>query len=133
MPAILAAMEQRSNLFSMTSEKVKSDFYVFGHSRSPGRLAIMDSRFLHTFTIVAERGSIAEAARHLGLTPTSVAQRLRASLRVTPNPDVTIDLVGTYDQQRNGGTPFISARFPASAGSPGWSPRHRKSGRSSPA
>ncbi|WP_086606569.1 TonB-dependent receptor [Erythrobacter donghaensis] len=44
---------------------------------------------------------------------------LRASLRVTPNPDVTIDLVGTYDQQRNGGTPFISARFPASAASPG--------------
>lgn len=38
----------------------------------------MDSRFLHTFIVVAERGSIAEAARHLDLTPTSVAQRLRA-------------------------------------------------------
>lgn len=38
----------------------------------------MDSRFLHTFVVVAERGSIAEAARHLGLTPTSVAQRLRS-------------------------------------------------------
>lgn len=38
----------------------------------------MDSRFLHTFVVVAERGSIAEAARQLGLTPTSVAQRLRS-------------------------------------------------------
>src|SRR5690606_19788292 len=38
----------------------------------------MDSRFLHTFVCVAEKGSIAEAARQLGLTPTSVAQRLRA-------------------------------------------------------
>ena len=44
---------------------------------------------------------------------------LRASLRWTPTTDLTIDLIGTYDQQRNGGTPFISARFPASATSPG--------------
>ncbi len=42
------------------------------------RFFAMDSRFLHTFIVVAERGSIAEAARHLGLTPTSVAQRLHA-------------------------------------------------------
>ena len=44
---------------------------------------------------------------------------VRASLRFTPTPDVTLDLVGTYDQQRNGGTPFISGTFPAFAGAPG--------------
>ncbi|WP_421993174.1 TonB-dependent receptor [Qipengyuania sp.] len=44
---------------------------------------------------------------------------LRASLRYTPTPDLTIDLIGTYDQQRNGGTPFISGTFPAFAGAPG--------------
>jgi outer membrane receptor protein involved in Fe transport len=44
---------------------------------------------------------------------------LRASIRYTPTADFTLDVVGTYDQQRNGGTPFISARFPASAASPG--------------
>ncbi len=44
---------------------------------------------------------------------------LRASLRWTPTNDLTVDLVGTYDQQRNGGTPFISGRFPASTGAPG--------------
>jgi iron complex outermembrane receptor protein len=44
---------------------------------------------------------------------------LRASLRYTPSVDFTVDLIATYDQQRNGGTPFISARFPASATSPG--------------
>lgn len=43
----------------------------------------------------------------------------RASLRFTPNADLTVDLIGTYDQQRNGGTPFISGRFPAFAGAPG--------------
>ncbi len=44
---------------------------------------------------------------------------LRASLRWTPTSDLTVDLIGTYDQQRNGGTPFISGRFPAFAGAPG--------------
>lgn len=44
---------------------------------------------------------------------------LRASLRFTPSDAFTLDIIGTYDQQRNGGTPFISARFPASAASPG--------------
>ena len=43
----------------------------------------------------------------------------RASLRFTPTPDITVDLIGTYDQQRNGGTPFISGTFPAYAGAPG--------------
>ncbi|MEI2416423.1 LysR family transcriptional regulator [Orrella sp. JC864] len=38
----------------------------------------MDTRFLHTFVCVAEQGSIAEAGRRLGLSPTSVAQRLHA-------------------------------------------------------
>jgi outer membrane receptor protein involved in Fe transport len=46
---------------------------------------------------------------------------VRASLRYTPAPDVTVDLVGTYDQQRNGGTPFVSGAFPAFAGAPGGS------------
>jgi len=44
---------------------------------------------------------------------------LRGSLRFTPASDLTIDLIGTYDQQRNGGTPFISGTFPAFAGAPG--------------
>lgn len=44
---------------------------------------------------------------------------LRASLRYTPSADVTVDLIATYDQQRNGGTPFVSGRFPAFAGAPG--------------
>ncbi len=41
---------------------------------------------------------------------------LRASLRYTPTDALTIDLVGTYDRQRNGGTPFISGTFPTEAG-----------------
>lgn len=41
---------------------------------------------------------------------------MRASLRFTPNPDLTIDLIGTYDRQRNGGTPFISKALPTTAG-----------------
>ncbi|MFN7157867.1 MAG: TonB-dependent receptor [Erythrobacter cryptus] len=44
---------------------------------------------------------------------------LRASLRWTPTPDLTVDLIGTYDQQRNGGTPFVSGRGPACPGAPG--------------
>lgn len=44
---------------------------------------------------------------------------VRASLRYTPTIDVTVDLIGTYDQQRNGGTPFVSGTFPAFAGAPG--------------
>ncbi|WP_211276768.1 TonB-dependent receptor [Erythrobacter tepidarius] len=44
---------------------------------------------------------------------------VRASLRYTPTSDITLDLIGTYDQQRNGGTPFISGRFPAFLGAPG--------------
>ncbi|UYV16455.1 TonB-dependent receptor [Porphyrobacter sp. ULC335] len=44
---------------------------------------------------------------------------LRASLRWTPTTDLTVDLIGTYDQQRNGGTPFISGTFPGFTGAPG--------------
>jgi outer membrane receptor protein involved in Fe transport len=44
---------------------------------------------------------------------------VRASLRYTPTDNFTLDLIATYDQQRNGGTPFISGTFPASAASPG--------------
>jgi len=44
---------------------------------------------------------------------------VRGSVRYTPNPDFTLDLIATYDQQRNGGTPFISGTFPAFAGAPG--------------
>jgi outer membrane receptor protein involved in Fe transport len=44
---------------------------------------------------------------------------VRASLRYTPTADFTIDLIATYDQQRNGGTPFVSATYPAFAGVPG--------------
>jgi len=38
----------------------------------------MDMRFLHSFVTVAESGSIADAARRLGLAPTTVAQQIRA-------------------------------------------------------
>lgn len=38
----------------------------------------MDSRFLESFVMVVEGGSIAEAARRLNLTPAGVAQRIRA-------------------------------------------------------
>ncbi|MEM6584737.1 MAG: TonB-dependent receptor plug domain-containing protein, partial [Pseudomonadota bacterium] len=44
---------------------------------------------------------------------------VRASLRYTPSADFTLDLIATYDQQRNGGTPFVSGAFPAFAGAPG--------------
>src|SRR5258708_37917901 len=37
----------------------------------------MDTRFLEAFLIVAEGGSIAEAARRLNMTSAAVAQRLR--------------------------------------------------------
>src|SRR5882757_3143935 len=38
----------------------------------------MDTRFLESFVVVVESGSIAEAARRLNLTPAGVAQRIRA-------------------------------------------------------
>lgn len=38
----------------------------------------MDIRFLESFVIIAESGSIAEAARRLNLTPAALAQRMRA-------------------------------------------------------
>lgn len=38
----------------------------------------MDTRFLQTYVHVVELGSIAQAARHQGLTPATVQQRLRA-------------------------------------------------------
>ncbi len=41
---------------------------------------------------------------------------LRASFRFTPGDDFTLDLIATFDRQRNGGTPFISGTFPTSAG-----------------
>lgn len=41
---------------------------------------------------------------------------LRASVRYTPTSALTIDLIGTYDRQRNSGTPFISKRFATSQG-----------------
>jgi iron complex outermembrane recepter protein len=41
---------------------------------------------------------------------------IRASLRFTPNDRLTVDLIGTYDRQRNSGTPFISGTLPTTAG-----------------
>ena len=38
----------------------------------------MDTRFLESFVMVVEHGSVAEAARRLNLTAAAVAQRLRA-------------------------------------------------------
>jgi DNA-binding transcriptional LysR family regulator len=39
---------------------------------------IMDTQFLETFVCVVEQGSMAEAARRLGITPAAVAQRMHA-------------------------------------------------------
>lgn len=41
---------------------------------------------------------------------------LRGSLRFKPSDDLTIDLIGTYDRQRNSGTAFISGNLPTPAG-----------------
>ena len=41
---------------------------------------------------------------------------VRASLRWTPRDSVTVDLIGTYDRQRNGGTPFVSGSLPTTDG-----------------
>ena len=41
---------------------------------------------------------------------------IRASLRWQPRDSMTFDLIGTYDRQRNGGTPFISGRLPTTDG-----------------
>ena len=38
----------------------------------------MDTRFLQSFVMVIESGSMAEAARHLDLTPAAVAARVKA-------------------------------------------------------
>jgi DNA-binding transcriptional LysR family regulator len=38
----------------------------------------MDTEFLDSFVMVVEHGSVAEAARHLNLTPAAVTQRIRA-------------------------------------------------------
>ncbi|MBU1304420.1 MAG: LysR family transcriptional regulator [Alphaproteobacteria bacterium] len=38
----------------------------------------MDTQFLETFVCVVEQGSMAEAARRLGITPAAVGQRMRA-------------------------------------------------------
>ncbi len=41
---------------------------------------------------------------------------IRGSLRFTPDDTLTVDLIGTFDRQRNGGTPFISRALPTSDG-----------------
>lgn len=41
---------------------------------------------------------------------------LRASLHFTPTDDFTVDVIGTFDRQKNGGTPFISGTYPTEAG-----------------
>ena len=43
-----------------------------------GRLTAMNTRFLRTFCLVADKGSLASAARHLGLANASVAEQIRA-------------------------------------------------------
>src|SRR5262245_50473326 len=49
----------------------------------------MDTRFLESFVIVADHGSIAAAARRLNLTPAAVAQRIRALEREIGTPLLT--------------------------------------------
>src|SRR5260370_1832749 len=52
------------------------------------KLFRMDTRFLDSFVTVVDSGSIAEAARRLKLTPTAVAQRIRAL-----ESEIGVDLV----------------------------------------
>lgn len=51
-----------------------------------GKTITMDTRFLESFIMVAECGSVAEAARRLNLTPAALAQRLRALERDLGHP-----------------------------------------------
>ncbi len=41
---------------------------------------------------------------------------IRASLRYTPTDALTVDLIGTFDRQDNGGTPFVSRALPTTDG-----------------
>lgn len=41
---------------------------------------------------------------------------IRASLRYTPTDALTVDLIGTFDRQNNGGTPFVSRALPTADG-----------------
>ncbi len=41
---------------------------------------------------------------------------VRGSVRFQPDDGTTIDLIGTWDRQRNGGTPFVSRALPTEAG-----------------
>ncbi len=41
---------------------------------------------------------------------------VRGSLRYTPSDALTIDLIGTFDRQKNGGTPFVSRALPTQDG-----------------
>ncbi|MFY7834951.1 MAG: TonB-dependent receptor [Novosphingobium sp.] len=41
---------------------------------------------------------------------------LRLSVRWKPSDRVTVDLIGTYDRQRNGGTPFVSGTYATASG-----------------
>jgi outer membrane receptor protein involved in Fe transport len=41
---------------------------------------------------------------------------LRASVRLRPSDAMLVDVVGTYDRQRNSGTPFVSGSLPTTAG-----------------
>jgi outer membrane receptor protein involved in Fe transport len=41
---------------------------------------------------------------------------IRASVRYTPTDALTVDLIGTFDRQDNGGTPFVSRALPTSDG-----------------
>jgi outer membrane receptor protein involved in Fe transport len=41
---------------------------------------------------------------------------IRGSLRFTPDDALTVDLIGTFDRQRNGGTPFVSRALPTADG-----------------
>lgn len=49
----------------------------------------METRFIDTFVMVAECGSMAEAARRINITPTALAQRLRTLERELGAPLVT--------------------------------------------
>ncbi|MBO1324445.1 LysR family transcriptional regulator [Acetobacter sp. TBRC 12305] len=70
----------------------------------------MDTRFLETFLVVIERGSLAEAARTLNVTPAAIAQRINAleaeighdllqrhgrTVRPTPNAAAILEEVRT--------------------------------------
>ncbi|MAX00544.1 MAG: TonB-dependent receptor [Sphingomonas sp.] len=88
-------------------QKLLSGYLNGGNDKVAGRVAFQWKKrdgYVHN---LSDRQGDLYAQDQLGV---------RGSLRFTPTDDLTIDLVGTYDRQRNSGTPFISSIYPTANG-----------------